>query len=76
MLTEGAEIQQMVAGGRLQMAVLAVGAGGGDFTAAAMAQVAERISTVQLEGVGHLAATEDPGAVARALLSFYGAIDA
>jgi hypothetical protein len=56
--------------------VLAVGAGGGPFTAGSMSQVAlAGISTVQLSGVGHYAAMEAPEELAKAVLSFVDGID-
>jgi len=75
MLQEGEQIQELVAQNKLQMPVLAVGAGGGQFTHRTMTQVAEHLSDATLEGIGHYAAMEAPGALAHALLDFYRTID-
>jgi hypothetical protein len=59
------------------MPVLAVGAGGGPFTAGGMSQVASAgISSVQFSGVGHYAAMEAPEELAKAILGFTDGIDA
>jgi pimeloyl-ACP methyl ester carboxylesterase len=77
LLREGPEIQALAESPGLRAPVLAVGAGGGPFTAAAMSQVASAgISTVQLSGVGHYAAMEAPDELAKAILGFIDAIDA
>jgi pimeloyl-ACP methyl ester carboxylesterase len=65
MLGEGDELHALP---RLTMPVLAVGAGGGKFTEATMTQVADDVTSVQLDGVGHYAAQEAPGRVADAIL--------
>jgi pimeloyl-ACP methyl ester carboxylesterase len=52
--------------------VLAVGAGGRGFTSATMSQAATDVRSVSLDGVGHYAALEAPGALARAILDFTG----
>ena len=58
------------------MPVLAVGAGGGAFTASTMAQVAAGdITSVQLEGVGHYAAQEAPELLSAAILDFLSGVD-
>ena len=58
------------------MPVLAVGAGGGAFTADTMAQVtAGDITSVQLEGVGHYAAQEAPDLLSAAILDFVSGVD-
>lgn len=75
MLQEGEQIQELVAQNKLQMPVLAVGAGGGQFTHRTMTQVAEHLSDATLEGIGHYAAMEAPDALAHALLDFYRTID-
>ncbi|MCM4076001.1 alpha/beta fold hydrolase [Paractinoplanes hotanensis] len=68
MLREGDEIKQLPP---LQAPVLAVGAGGGPFTAGTMSQATSApIRSVQLDGVGHYAAMEAPGELAKALLDF------
>jgi pimeloyl-ACP methyl ester carboxylesterase len=56
--------------------VLAIGAGGGEFTFAAMNQVSSDPVPVTLEGVGHYAALEAPDQVAHALLDFFSIVDA
>ena len=76
MLREGTEIQALAAQGRLQMPLLTVGAGSGDFTYHTMAQVADHVSAATLHGVGHLAAMEAPQALAETLLDFYAGIEA
>ena len=61
----------------LTVPVLAIGAGGGPFTAATMTQAAAtEISTVSLDGVGHYAAMEAPDELAKAIFEFTGRIDA
>lgn len=77
MLQEGAEIAALAAAHPLMMPVLAVGAGGGDFTSATMAHVvAGDVRSVMLEGVGHYAAMEAPAELATAVLDFLGIVDA
>ncbi|MEV4704341.1 alpha/beta hydrolase [Actinoplanes sp. NPDC049316] len=76
MLREGAEIRALAEKPGLHMPVLAVGAGGGPFTAATMSRAAGGdISTAQLDGVGHYAALEAPEALARTLLGFVDHVD-
>ncbi len=75
MLAEGAEIQELVARGRLRMPVLAVDALT-DVTHGTMAQVAQDVTAVALDGVGHLVAMEAPDALAETLLRFYRPLDA
>jgi pimeloyl-ACP methyl ester carboxylesterase len=75
MLQEGDEIRELAAQSRLEMPVLAVGAGSGDFTYHTMTQVAEHVGAATLSGVGHYAAMEAPDALARALLDFYRSVD-
>jgi pimeloyl-ACP methyl ester carboxylesterase len=76
MLREGDEIRELAAQSRLQMPVLAIGAGSGDFPHHTMTQVAEHVSAATLDGVGHYAAMEAPEALAQALLDFYASLDA
>jgi len=76
MLNEGEEIQALAAQNKLQMPVLAVGAGSGDFPHHTMTQVADHVSAAALDGVGHYAAMEAPDALAQTLLDFYRSIDA
>lgn len=71
MLGEGSELQALAKDAPLAMPVLAIGAGGGPFTANTMAAVsATPIKSVTLDGVGHYAAMEAPGAVAGAIAEF------
>ena len=57
--------------------LLAVGAGGGPFTADTMSQAAPRdVTSVSLDGVGHYAAMEAPGELAKAILDFTASADA
>ena len=77
MLREGDEIATLVAGHKLSMPVLAIGAGGGEFTFATMRRVSsDPVRSVTLEGVGHYAALEAPDHVAHALLDYFNAVDA
>ena len=77
MLREGAEIKALSDAPGLTVPVLAVGAGGGPFTAATMTQAAAKteVSSVSLDGVGHYAAMEAPDELAKAVLEFTGRID-
>jgi pimeloyl-ACP methyl ester carboxylesterase len=77
MLQEGPEIKALAAMPGLKAPVLAVGAGGGPFTAHTMSQAAAtKISSVSLEGVGHYAAMEAPDKLAKAILEFVGRVEA
>ncbi len=76
MLREGPDIRDLATSPGLHQPVLAVGAGGGPFTAATMAQAASTpIHSVQLDGVGHYVALEAPGELAEAMLSFIDGVD-
>lgn len=77
MLKEGEEIAALARAGRLMAPVLAIGAGGGTFTANTMSAAApgRSIESVLLDGVGHYAALEAPQAVAEAMLAFTREID-
>jgi pimeloyl-ACP methyl ester carboxylesterase len=76
MLTEGDEIRALAESCPLTVPVLAVGAGGGPFTARTMEQVAAgEVTSVQLDGVGHYAALEAPAALATAVLAFVERVD-
>src|SRR5471030_1360839 len=56
MLQEGHEIATLVTDHKLSIPVLAIGAGGGEFTFATMSQVSsDPVGSVALEGVGHYA---------------------
>lgn len=77
MLSEGAEIKALAESRPLSVPVLAVGAGGGPFTAGTLAQVtAGDVKSVQLDGVGHYVALEAPDALAATLLEFLRGVDA
>ena len=77
MLREGLEIKALAETPGLTAPVLAVGAGGGPFTAATMIQAAAtEVSTASLDGVGHYAAMEAPDELAKAILGFTERIDA
>jgi len=71
MLTEGDDIRAIAARGQLRMPVLAIDAATGDFTRDTMTQVAADVTTVKLDGVGHLVAMEAPEVLAATLLDFY-----
>ncbi|MCA2213011.1 alpha/beta fold hydrolase [Jidongwangia harbinensis] len=75
MLREGDDIRALAESPGLTVPVLAVGAGGGPFTARTMSQAASAdISTVTLDGVGHYAAMEAPEALAGAITDFIGGL--
>ena len=77
MLSEGEEIRSLASSRPLTMPVLAVGAGGGPFTAATVEQVTTGpVESVHLDGVGHYAALEAPQALAGAVLNFLDRVDA
>jgi pimeloyl-ACP methyl ester carboxylesterase len=73
-LAEADEIRDLAAT-KLDMPVLAVGGGSGDFTANAITQVAREVRTMTLDGIGHYAAMEAPGRLAAALVAFYRGVD-
>ena len=76
MLTEGDELRALAETSPLTMPVLAVGAGGGPFTAATVGQVTTGdVTSVQLDGVGHYVAMEAPDALADAILDFVRVVD-
>lgn len=71
MLGEGGEFRELVERRRLDIPVLTIGAGGGEFTLGVMSQVtSDAPRSVQLDGVGHYAAMEAPAEVAGAILEF------
>ena len=74
MLTEGEQIRRIVADGKLAMPVLSVGAGTGPFTHNTMNAIADNVTEANLPDIGHLAALEDPTALAETLLGFYLAL--
>jgi pimeloyl-ACP methyl ester carboxylesterase len=76
MLAEGEEIKALAAAHPLAMPLMAVGAGGGEFTLATLTQVAAGdVRSVVLDGVGHYAALEAPDQLAGALLDFFQTVD-
>ena len=77
MLREGAEIKALAETPGLTVPVLAVGAGGRTFTADTMTQAAAatEVSSVSLDGVGHYAAMEAPGELAKVIVEFTGRVD-
>jgi pimeloyl-ACP methyl ester carboxylesterase len=77
MLREGPDIRALAESPGLTVPVLAVGAGGGPFTAGTMSQATPtEIAARQLDGVGHYAAMEAPEALAKVVLDFIDGIDA
>ena len=77
MLAEGDEIKALAASQPITAPVLAIGAGGGQFTAATMAQVTRgNVTSALLNGVGHYAVQEAPEGVAEAILRFTERVDA
>ena len=75
-LTEGEELRARAAAHRLTVPELADGGGGGPFTEQTMRQVADDVTTVQLDGVGHHVALEAPERLATELLTFLRRVDA
>ena len=76
MLQEGPEIKALAEAQTLRVPVLAVGAGGGDFTFKTMSSATKyKIESILLEGVGHYVAMEAPGQLAETVLAFIGKID-
>lgn len=76
MLQDGADITALAREHPLNMPVLAVGAGGGDFTSATFTKAAAGVvRSVSLEGVGHYAAQEAPDELATAVLDFLRDVD-
>ncbi|MGN9786460.1 alpha/beta fold hydrolase [Nonomuraea sp. ZG12] len=77
MLKEGHEIRTLAETPGLRVPVLAVGAGGGPFTAGTMSQAATstEVRSVSLDGVGHYAAMEAPEELAKAIRDFTAAVD-
>jgi len=76
LLSEGDELRARVSTQPLRVPVLAVGGGGGAFTEQTMRQVADDVTAVQLDGVGHHVALEAPGRLAEAMLTFLRGVEA
>ncbi len=77
LLTEGDEIAALDAETDSTVPVLAIGAGGGGFTAGSFSQTKSApTESVLLEGVGHYAALEAPDRLTAAILPFLDRIDA
>jgi pimeloyl-ACP methyl ester carboxylesterase len=74
LLAEGEEVRGLAAG-RLALPVLAIGGGSGEFTASAMCQVADDVTSVVLDGIGHHVAMEAPERLAAELLAFQRSVD-
>lgn len=76
MLREGPEIKRLAETRGPTVPVLAVGAGGGAFTADTMSRAAStEVASVSLDGVGHYAAMEAPEELAKAILDFVRPLD-
>lgn len=74
MLREGEEIKGL-AEKKLNLPLLAVGGGSGEFTAGTFGQVATNVKAVHLDGIGHYVAMEAPDQLAEELISFYREVD-
>ena len=74
LLTEAEEMRALAAR-KLELPVLAVGGGSGEFTASAMRQVATDVTSVMLDGIGHYVAMEAPERLADELLAFHRTVD-
>lgn len=68
-LRDGDTIRAMAAS-QLKMPVLAIGSFGGPFTETTMRQVAENVTSVQIDGSGHYLAQEAPERLAGEILRF------
>jgi pimeloyl-ACP methyl ester carboxylesterase len=75
LLTEGDEMRT-IAAKPLQMPVLAVGGGSGEFTPSTFQQVATDVTPVLIDGIGHYVAMEAPDRLSAAMLSFFGEVEA
>jgi pimeloyl-ACP methyl ester carboxylesterase len=73
-LAEADEIRALAAEG-LDVPVLAIGGGSGEFTPATMRQVATDVTAVTIGEVGHYVAMEAPDRLAETLMRFYGEVD-
>jgi pimeloyl-ACP methyl ester carboxylesterase len=70
LLSEGEDIRALAAQ-KLDLPVLAVGGGSGEFTAAGFGQVATDVTPVVIEGIGHYVAMEAADRLAETLCSFF-----
>lgn len=76
MLGEGEELTRIALDRALHIPVLAVGSGGGSFTASTTSQVTHGdVRSVQLDGVGHYAALEAHDRLGPATLDFLSDVD-
>jgi pimeloyl-ACP methyl ester carboxylesterase len=77
MLEEGDTIKALAEAHPLTVPALAIGGFGGPFTVGTISQVVTgEVESVQLDGVGHYVALEAPDALAEAILTFTGRVDA
>lgn len=74
LLTEGDEIRTLAAK-PLEMPVLAIGGGSGEFTPSTFQQVATDVTPVSIEGIGHYVAMEAPDRLAAAMLAFFREVE-
>lgn len=75
MLKEGREIQELAQSHKVNVPVLAIGAGGGPLTTNTMTAVATTVHSVLLDEIGHYAAMEAPESVAQAIQAFIESVD-
>lgn len=76
MLTEGEDLQALAKHSPLNAPVLAIGAGGGNFTATSISAATNGLRSVMMDGVGHYAAMEAPERLALEILKFTAETDA
>jgi pimeloyl-ACP methyl ester carboxylesterase len=74
LLTEGDEIRSLAAE-KLDMPVLAIGGGSGEFTWSHSVRSRNNVEGVVIDGVGHYVAMEAPNRLADELVSFYAEIE-
>lgn len=74
MLSEADDIKALAAR-PLEVPVLAVGGGSGDFTSASVGPAARDLSVASVDGVGHFVAMEAPDRLAGELLAFYERVE-
>jgi len=74
MLREGDDIRKL-ATEKLDVPVLAIAGGSGEFTSKTFRQVATNVSAASIENIGHYVAMEAPDGLAKLLLSFYKDVD-